>query len=509
MSSKSSSTPTVLIYIKCMGGGATGRKTPLDIPIGSTVGDLKQYTRCLHPTTIVNRILFSGKMLQKDDTKQLSDFGVYKECTVQLMLKKAQSPSDIMDASTIKMIRERRLKRQHTEEDIQFGDAIIIRLIEARNLMEISSITNTYCVLRYDNQIQRGSVVKNNKNPSFNETFGFYVEMQIGKPKSDYIQIGIYHHDNNKSNKPKSYGSFQLKVQDLPRNKQIDHFCKLDSGTGEVFCSIRRAPIVSPDLAITMKKIIALTTPWTKQMLATHKVSLYHFLGSQPWQLTDETHKSANSVLNMLLDSVNSNKINLQNYRNVNKVTTMLRSQRGIITSDTACPTLYFSDMAATEKDLFDYLCKIVPNGVKSIYYNIPKVTMQDIQSSMDNIPNIYRQSYIIIQFKNTSTAIRALLNILCNSDEKFDCFISFGPPKECDNSGVIGASSRSFIEGFLQVNVPKHILEIYNSANHGNRNEQKSDGPDGGGGGGDEKSQWKNNNDNQSEIGEAFYVND
>ncbi len=49
-------------------------------------------------------------------------------------LKKAQSPSDIMDTSTIKMIRELRLKHQHTEENILFGDAIIIRLIEARNL---------------------------------------------------------------------------------------------------------------------------------------------------------------------------------------------------------------------------------------------------------------------------------------------------------------------------------------------------------------------------------------
>merc|ERR1712113_1051276 len=107
----------------------------------------------------------------------------------------------------------------------------------------------------------------------------------------------------------------------------------------------------------------------------------------------------------MLLDSVNGNKINLQNYRNVNKVSTMLRSQRGIITTDSACPTLYFSDMAATEKDLFDYLCKIVPNGVKSIYYNIPKVTMQDININ----DNMYRQAYVIIQFKNTSTAIRAL----------------------------------------------------------------------------------------------------
>lgn len=76
--------------------------------------------------------------------------------------------------------------------------------------------------------------------------------MMTGSPKTEYIQIGIYHHDF-KTSQDKSMGTFQLKVGDVPRNKQIDHFCKLDSGSGEVFLSIRRAPIVSPELAITLK----------------------------------------------------------------------------------------------------------------------------------------------------------------------------------------------------------------------------------------------------------------
>merc|ERR1712176_293242 len=67
-------------------------------------------------------------------------------------------------------------------------------------------------------------------------------------------------------------------------------------------------------------------------------------------------------------------------------------------------------------------------------------------------------------------------------SNPKFKSLASFGPPKECDSSGVIGSSSRSLIEGFLQVNVPKEILK--------KNIEEKDD----------------NEND---EIGEAFYVND
>eukprot|EP01084_Bolivina_argentea_P250100 418904_1 len=489
--SRPSSTPTVLIYIKCLGGGATGKKIPLDLPIGSTVKDLKQHTRCLHPTAIINRILFAGKML-KDDHKLLSEFGVYKECTVQLMLKKAQSPADMMDPAMIKLIRERRLKRQHTEEDIQFGDVIIIRLIQAHNLVEFQP-SNPYAVLQFDGQVQRGSVRQNTSNPEFNETFGFYVEMQTGHPKSEYIQIGIYHHDFQTA-QDRSMGTFQLKLHDLPRNKQVDHFCKLDSGSGEVFLSVRRAPIISPDLAITLKQIISIQTPWTKQMLQKHSVSLYQFLGSQPWQLSDEQqNKGANSVLKYLLESVTKNKINLQNYRNVNKVTTMLRSQRGIVTPDAACPTLYLSDLVATEKDLFGYLSQVVPNGVKSIYYNIPKVTLNKKE----------QQAYVQIQFKNTSTAIKALLFLLTAGDSKFNCLAAFGPPKECDNSGVIGSASRTLIEGFLQVNVPKSVLKKYtkDALSRECESEAKQDEP--------EEEYGAENAEEQDAIGEAFYVND
>ncbi len=49
-------------------------------------------------------------------------------------------------------------------------------------------------------------------------------------------------------------------------------------------------------------------------------------------------------------------------------------------------------------------------------------------------------------------------------TNPKYASLKSFGPPKECDNSGVIGsiASSGSIIEVFQQVNVPKAILKPY-----------------------------------------------
>ena len=78
------------------------------------------------------------------------------------------------------------------------------------------------------------------------------MEILSGAPKSDSMQIGIYHHDYN-TKQDKLMGKAQLKVSTLPRGIQVDHFCKLHSGAGEVVLSLRRAPIVSPELAITLK----------------------------------------------------------------------------------------------------------------------------------------------------------------------------------------------------------------------------------------------------------------
>eukprot|EP01084_Bolivina_argentea_P077446 140472_1 len=85
---------TVLIYVKCVGAGVKGVKIPIDLRISSTVHDLKVYILRLHPNVSLKRILFSGKLL-KDDTKLLSDYGVYKECTIIIMLE-PRLPTDVL-----------------------------------------------------------------------------------------------------------------------------------------------------------------------------------------------------------------------------------------------------------------------------------------------------------------------------------------------------------------------------------------------------------------------------
>ena len=114
------------------------------------------------------------------------------------------------------------------------------------------SMPNPYCVLQHGQQYQSGTVRRSSINPKFNETFGFYIDMIHGNPKIDSIAISLYHHDFT-TRKQSPMGKFQMKISDLPRNKQINHFCKLDSGTGEVLVSIYRNAIPSPDLTGILK----------------------------------------------------------------------------------------------------------------------------------------------------------------------------------------------------------------------------------------------------------------
>ena len=77
----------VLIFVKCYGGDVTTKKIPIDINIGSKLKDLKDIVCYLHPQRIIKRVLFAGKILREDD-KLLTDYGIYKECAIQIMLKK-------------------------------------------------------------------------------------------------------------------------------------------------------------------------------------------------------------------------------------------------------------------------------------------------------------------------------------------------------------------------------------------------------------------------------------
>ena len=164
--------------------------------------------------------------------------------------------------------------------------------------------------------------------------------------------------------------------------------------------------------------------------------------------------------------------------------------------------------MLFTEKEFFEFLTKAVPNGVKSVFYNEPCLTMDDIAANMSSLSlddqnkHSHVNGYCVVQFKSTMGAVRALISMALKS---IPFVAGFGPPKEADEDGVIATSAHSMIEGFLQVSTPRYREEkekgIYRDHIQGLYSLQEED---------EQKQGYRNNNnENQRPIGESFYGNE
>ena len=75
------------IPIKAKIFGSVNKNIMLDIATGTSVSGLKKMITMKFPDVTIQRILFSG-MPWKDDSRTLASLGVYKECTVQVMVRK-------------------------------------------------------------------------------------------------------------------------------------------------------------------------------------------------------------------------------------------------------------------------------------------------------------------------------------------------------------------------------------------------------------------------------------
>ena len=136
---------------------------------------------------------------------------------------------------------------------LECGDCIIIQVIQASGLIKVkNNIPNPYCCLQYGSQLQVGTVRKNTINPQFNETFGFHIDMVNGAAKIDLIRINLYDYDFT-TQKQSSLGKYELKMNDIPLNKQLNCCYKLCGGTGDLFVSMYRSPISSPQLTTVLK----------------------------------------------------------------------------------------------------------------------------------------------------------------------------------------------------------------------------------------------------------------
>ncbi|ETO26530.1 hypothetical protein RFI_10607, partial [Reticulomyxa filosa] len=177
------------------------------------------------------------------------------------------------------------IRRRFTEESLQFGDVVIINIVEARNLAAKGQQgSNPYCFLTFGTQVKKikimdslkkkkkscevffmlkmlrtkcwqeeGTVVDgtaraNTVNPVWNEMFGFCVDFAKGLPKTQAISIAVYHNRSD-GGEDVALGSIHLKIEDIPRNEVATRFCKLEGvGSGEVLLTMQRHPLTSPNL---------------------------------------------------------------------------------------------------------------------------------------------------------------------------------------------------------------------------------------------------------------------
>lgn len=67
--------------------------------------------------------------------------------------------------------------RQPTNEDLQYGDILVVKLIQARNLMAVdwNGTSDPYALVAVDKQSAKSSIIKKKLNPIWNETFFFHL----------------------------------------------------------------------------------------------------------------------------------------------------------------------------------------------------------------------------------------------------------------------------------------------------------------------------------------------
>ncbi|ETO12606.1 hypothetical protein RFI_24771, partial [Reticulomyxa filosa] len=159
--------------------------------------------------------------------------------------------------------------------------------------------------------VQSGSVRTNTVNPTWNETFGFFVDFVKGLPTTPSILFAVYHYQpdgphcynkhlfflqkkKKRDNIP--LGNIHLKIDDIPRNEVVNRYCKLEGvGSGEVLIAMQR------------HKIIEMQQPWTKNLLSKCGVTLASFLGTTPWVLSGDSPK--NPALSHLQTVINKNQL--------------------------------------------------------------------------------------------------------------------------------------------------------------------------------------------------------
>lgn len=356
------------------------------------------------------------------------------------------TPADADDA--LPALRSRPfMVRQPTDEDVQYGDILVVKLSNAKNLIAVdwNGSSDPYALLSVDKQSSRSSIIKKKVNPVWNETFFFHIGLEADAPamtdKSQPITLPKVRSKRSRNELPKrstrhltvllfdhdwvghdeSLGYFEILIDDIPRDTYIERTYQLQGvKNGEVQLTIQRSTITSPQMRAVLKSLTGLARPIKQADLESRGVTLEQLLGKEPYlslpaalapkkrSLSGSSlafggpsiqHIPALAHLASLLSNPSA-RFNTSNIRTLAKITFILRTQRVIdLSLDLPTRFVWISNLNQTNlspSNLFLTLRKHFPNRIKRIV-----------------IPPASRSGCLYVWFKRIEDAILALFTLL------------------------------------------------------------------------------------------------
>jgi hypothetical protein len=188
----------MLLFVKCFGVGVNETLCLL-LDSSATIGELKSVVAHLRPCLTIKRYLYAGKELN-NDALTLSDYRIVKESSIQCACQ-TDAPSshevpDSGDAPAPNWSAELpgvapAFGRSTSSDAIQFGDAIVVHLVCARNLPPIdwNGLADPYVLLTWNGHTVKSSISKANLNPVWRQTFLFWMPP---RPESSILALSVH-----------------------------------------------------------------------------------------------------------------------------------------------------------------------------------------------------------------------------------------------------------------------------------------------------------------------------
>eukprot|EP01083_Nonionella_stella_P078979 216452_1 len=355
----------MLIYVRSL---LNGKKYSLEVEPNQSVDRLIAQIHRFQPNVEVRRLLFSGKVLQKDQT--LASYNVQKECTIQMMGKR-RNPEDDIEAIHDEMPRPP-LVHQDTDLDIRLGDLLLIHIIRARNLIKsdiFSGKSDPYVVVSLGKQSARTRLRKRTLNPYWAETFGFRVASALFERPSnhaeDVLSIMCWDHDYLTPDDP--LGDIEIPLSEFQRDVTTEKWVMLENVEhGEILISVRRSVITSPEMLQIVDKLSRYEKSWKPKYLKKFGVNIGNLSGREPWEKSDGKGViKGNPALIHLLSTFRNSNLTMQNPRTLQKIESILFSQNTVFTKDAPSRFLFLADVFLSESQLYRALQGVLSNDFK------------------------------------------------------------------------------------------------------------------------------------------------